>query len=162
MKFPTVRVLLFLLLACICVYGASETHVVIMHTNDIRGHVLGGPEAGGSAKLATVVRQVKPDLMLDAGGMFAGSLISDTFLGAPVIDVMNAIGYDAAAVGSNEFSFGINALAARAREANFPLLSANATSPIDEIQVAAIFNAQDVRIAVIGLTSEELSRTGHP
>src|SRR5437764_1781927 len=75
---------------------------------------------------------------------------------------MNAIGYDAAAVGSSEFSFGMNALAARAREANFPLLSANADSPIGEIQVAAIFNAQDVRIAVVGLTSEELMRTGHP
>src|SRR5204863_147359 len=117
---------------------------------------------GGSARLASVVRQVRPDLMLDAGGMFSGSLISDTFLGAPVIDVMNAIGYDAAAVGSSEFSFGMNALAARAREANFPLLSANVDSPIAEIQVAGIFNAQDVRITVIGLTSEELTRTGHP
>ena len=143
-------------------FGAAETHVVIMHTNDIRGHVLFGPDAGGSARLASVVHQVKPDLMLDAGGMFAGSLISDTFLGAPVIDVMNAIGYDAAAVGANEFSFGIHALTARAREANFPFLSANAESPIKEIEVAAIFNAQDVRIAVIGLTNEELSRIGHP
>ena len=162
MKAATVRVLLILLVAGVCVYGASETHVVIMHTNDIRGHVLAGPEAGGSARLATVVRQVKPDLMLDAGGMFSGSLISDIFLGTPVIEIMNAIGYDAATVGSNEFSFGISALKARAREAHFPLLSANATSPIDEIQVAGIFNAQDVRIAVIGLSSEELTRTGHP
>src|SRR5438477_5632209 len=147
MKLP-VRVLLISLVTGICVYGAVETHVVIMHTNDIRGHVLPGPDAGGSARLATVVRQIKPDLMLDAGAMFSGSLISDTFLGAPVIDVMNAIGYDAAAVAGNDFSFGMNALAARAREANFPLLSANADSPIKEIQVAAIFNAQDVRIAV--------------
>src|SRR4029077_687703 len=112
--------------------------------------------------LGALVRQLKPDLMLDAGGMFSGSLISDTFLAAPVIDVMNAIGYDAAAVGVGEFSFGINILTARAREANFPLLSANVESPIEEIQVAAIFNAQDVRIAVVGLTSEELMRTGHP
>src|SRR2546428_7900925 len=156
-----IRILLGVLLLVASLYGAAETHVVIMHTNDIRGHVRPGPDAAGSARLATVVRQVKPDLMLDAGGMFAGSLISDTFLGAPVIDVMNAIGYDAAAVGANEFSFGINALTARAREANFPLLSANAESPIQEIQVAGIFNAQDVRIAVIGLTSEELMRTGH-
>src|SRR5215831_5067003 len=42
------------------------------------------------------------------------------------------------------------------------MLSANADSPIGEIQVAAIFNAQDVRIAVIGLTTEDLSRTGRP
>src|SRR5215471_6480639 len=110
MKSCSLRAILFLFIACATVYcaGASETHVVIMHTNDIRGHVLPGPDGGGSARLATVVRQMKPDLMLDAGGMLSGSLISDTFLGAPVIDVMNAIGYDAAAVGSNEFSFGIN------------------------------------------------------
>src|SRR5262249_46666635 len=130
--------------------------------NDLRGHVLPGPDAAGSARLATVVRQVKPDLMLDAGEMFNGELISDMFLGAPVIEVMNAIGYDAATVGANEFSYGTNALADRAHQSNFPLLSANADSPINEIQVAAIFNAQGVRIAVVGLTNEELVRAGHP
>lgn len=161
MKSTALRVLLLVLLSGMKGF-ASETHVVVMHTNDIRGHVLPGPDGGGSARLATIVHAVKPDLMLDAGGMLSGSLISDTFLGAPVIDVMNAIGYDAAAVGGNEFNFGINALAARAREANFPLLSANATSPVDEIQVAAIFNAQGVRIAVVGLTSQDLIRSGHP
>jgi len=162
MSLAFVRVLLAFVSVSAVLYGATEAHVIIMHTNDIRGHVLPGPEASGSARLATVVRQVKPDLMLDAGEMFSGALVSDMFLGSPVIEVMNAIGYDAAAVGGNEFRFGIHALAARAREANFPLLSANAESPIAEIQVAAIFNAQDIRIAVIGLTSEELMFTGHP
>jgi 5'-nucleotidase/UDP-sugar diphosphatase len=162
MQSVIVRVFAVLLLMTAVLTAATETHVVIMHTNDIRGHLLPSNEGAGSARLATMVREVRPDLMLDAGEMFSGSLISDMFLGAPVIDVMNAIGYDAAAVGRTEFSFGINALAARAREANFPLLSANADSPISEIQVAGIFNAQDVRITVIGLTSEELERTGHP
>src|SRR5262249_15809722 len=162
MSLAFVRVLLAFVSVSAVLYGATEAHVIIMHTNDIRGHVLPGPEASGSARLATVVRPVKPDLMLDAGEMFSGALVSDMFLGSPVIEVMNAIGYDAASVGASEFSYGIHALAARAREANFPLLSANAESPISEIQVAAIFNAQDVRIAVIGLTSEELMRTGRP
>src|SRR5215813_8270436 len=162
MNSALIRVLLALLCLTAALYGATETQVVIMHTNDIRGHVLAGPDAAGSARLATAVRQVKPDLMLDAGEMFSGTLVSDMFLGVPVVQVMNAIGYDAAAVGTNEFNFGIHVLAARAREANFPMLSANADSPIGEIQVAAIFNAQDVRIAVIGLTTEDLSRTGRP
>src|SRR5437867_1610379 len=139
---------------------AQEKHVMIMHTNDIRGHILPGPDAGGSARLATVVQDLKPDLMLDAGGILSGSLISDTFQGEPVVNVMNAIGYDAVAVGSSEFNFGIAALRARSRQANFLLLSANATSPIDEVQPAAIYNAQGVRIAVVGLTSQEI--TGHP
>jgi 5'-nucleotidase/UDP-sugar diphosphatase len=162
MTSASVRVLLLLFAVSALLYGAAETRVVIIHTNDIRGHVLPGPEAAGSARLATVVRQVKPDLVLDAGEMFSGTLISDMFLGVPLIQAMNAIGYDAAAVGANEFSFGIHALAQRAREANFPFLSANAESPVGEIEVAAIFTAQDVRIAVIGLSSEELPRTGHP
>jgi 5'-nucleotidase/UDP-sugar diphosphatase len=158
----SVRVLALLTLLVTVLYGSTETHVVIMHTNDIRGHVLPGPDAGGSARLATAVRELKPDLMLDAGEMFSGTLLSDIFLGAPVIQVMNGIGYDAAAVGANEFSFGIHNLEERTREAHFPLLSANANSPIREIEVAAIFTAQDMRIAVIGLTTQELSRTGRP
>src|SRR5207247_9731095 len=111
-----------------------------------------GPAAGGSARLATVVRGLKPHRMLDAGGILSGSLISDTFQGEPVVAVMNAIGYDAVAVESSEFDFGIAALRARSRQATFLLLSANAASPIDEIQPAALYNTQDVRIADIGLT----------
>ena len=141
-------------------FAAAETHVVIMHTNDIRGHILPGPDAGGSARLATVVQQMKPDLMLDAGGILSGSLISDTFQGEPVVAAMNAIGYDAVAIGSGEFNFGLAALRARTLQAHFLLLSANATSPVDEIQPAAIYNAQGIRIAVIGLTSPDI--TGHP
>jgi 5'-nucleotidase/UDP-sugar diphosphatase len=160
MKSAVIRALVLGLLVAVSVTAAEETHVVIMHTNDIRGHILPGPDAGGSARLATVVRQLKPDLMLDAGGILAGSLISDTFQGEPVVAAMNAVGYDAVAVGSSEFNFGIAALRARSRQANFLLLSANATSPIDEIQPAAIYNAQGVRIAVIGLTSQDI--TGHP
>src|SRR5438128_6483904 len=156
----SLRALILLLFLTASFAAAQEKHVMIMHTNDIRGHILPGPDAGGSARLATVVRELKPDLMLDAGGILSGSLISDTFQGEPVVTVMNAIGYDAVAVGSSEFNFGIAALRARSRQANFLLLSANAASPIDEIQPAAIYNTQDVRIAVIGLTSQEI--TGHP
>jgi len=155
-----VRAFILLLFLTASFAAAQEKHVLIMHTNDIRGHILPGPDAGGSARLATVVRELKPDLMLDAGGILSGSLISDTFQGEPVVTVMNAIGYDAVAIGSSEFDFGIAALRARSRQANFLLLSANAASPIDEIQPAAIYNTQDVRIAVIGLTSQEI--TGHP
>ena len=65
-----VRVLLAVLFAGVRLYGAPETHVIIMHTNDIYGRLLPGPDSPGSARLATVVREVKPDLMLDAGNMF--------------------------------------------------------------------------------------------
>ncbi|MBI4474743.1 MAG: bifunctional metallophosphatase/5'-nucleotidase [Acidobacteria bacterium] len=158
---------LYRVLAAICLIGAGlyavpVTHVVIMHTNDIHGHLLPGQDAGGSAALATIVREVKPDLMLDAGDMFSGELISDTFQGQSVIEVMNAIGYDAVSIGNHEFNFGIEALRQRVEQANFPFLSANISSPVEAIHDAAIFNAQGIRIGVIGLTTEELPRAGHP
>ena len=62
MKSTALRVLLLVLLSVITGF-AAETHVVVMHTNDIRGHVLAGPDGGGSARLATIVHEVKPDLM---------------------------------------------------------------------------------------------------
>src|SRR5437867_7030824 len=130
-----VRAFILLLFLTASFAAAQEKHVMIMHTNDIRGHILPGPDAGGSARLATVVRELKPDLMLDAGGILSGSLISDTFQGEPVVNAMNAIGYDAVAVGSSEFNFGIAALRARSRQANFLLLSANAASRSEERRV---------------------------
>ncbi len=155
-------VALCVFLPVVGLYGAEDTHVVIMHTNDIHGHLLPGPDGAGSARLSTVVRELKPDLMLDAGNMFSGALISDAFQGEPVVEVMNAIGYDAATIGVNEFNFGVDALHDRAKQANFPFLSANTSAPLPDIQDAAIYNAQGIRIAVIGLTTEELTRTGHP
>jgi 5'-nucleotidase/UDP-sugar diphosphatase len=155
-----IRALIIAFLASVALSAAAETHVIVMHTNDIHGHILPATDAGGSARLASLVRQFKPDLMLDAGGVLSGSPISDMFQGEPVVGAMNAIGYDAVAVGSSEFSFGVPALRARSKQANFLFLSANATSPIDEVQPAAIYNAQGIRIAVVGLTSQEI--TGHP
>lgn len=35
-------------------------------------------------------------------------------------EVMNAMGYDAAAIGNHEFDFGLDALQARAAESDFP------------------------------------------
>src|SRR5437879_12001548 len=101
-----VRALILLLFLTASFAAAQEKHVLIMHTNDIRGHILPGPDAGGSARLATVVRELKPDLMLDAGGILSGSLISDTFQGEPVVNVMNATGYEDVAIGSSKVDIG--------------------------------------------------------
>ncbi|MFR6111642.1 MAG: hypothetical protein ACLUIQ_10115 [Dialister invisus] len=38
---------------------------------------------------------------------------------------MNAVGYDAMALGNHEFDYGQDVLAERIREAKFPMLSAN-------------------------------------
>lgn len=160
MKFRTVWAILLVSIA-VFAYSAEPTHVVIMHTNDLHGHVQAGPNAGGSAAIATVVRRERPDLMLDAGDSFFGTMISNMFEGAPMIDVMNAIGYDAAVLGTHEFNFGIAGLARRLEQAQFPFVSANTNIDINNLGDAAIFTAQGIRFAIIGLTTQDVMKT-HP
>ena len=68
----------------------KPTTLVLLHTNDLHGQVSPRGGTGGLARLATIVRREKPDLLLDAGDMFGGSMASDLFYGRPMITVMNA------------------------------------------------------------------------
>ena len=65
-----------LLFAALSLNGAAETHVVLMHTNDIHGHLLPENGAGGLAIIAAIVKQQHPDMLVDAGDMFTGELVS--------------------------------------------------------------------------------------
>ena len=152
----------FGLLGALLFGAAAEIHVVIMHTNDTHGHLLPDGQTGGSARIASIARQMRPHLILDAGDLFTGTPIADVSRGRAVIDVMNAIGYDAVAVGNHEFDYGIDTLRDRIREADFPFLSANIDTPIEDIHNAAIFNVEGIRFGVIGLTTESPKTVTHP
>lgn len=88
----------------------TTTHK-ILHTNDIHGRL--AEEKGrviGMAKLKTIKEQEKPDLMLDAGDAFQGLPLSNQSKGEEMAKAMNAVGYDAMAVGNHEFDFGYDQL----------------------------------------------------
>ena len=70
-------------------------------------------------------------LLLSGGDMWTGPAISTWFQGQSMAEVMNAMGYDAAAVGNHEFDFGLEMLKARAAESEFPFLSANIRTKAD-------------------------------
>jgi 2',3'-cyclic-nucleotide 2'-phosphodiesterase (5'-nucleotidase family) len=140
----------------------QPTHILIAHTNDIHGQLLPRNGVGGLAELATVIRNLNPDLIVDAGDLFTGTFISDEFKGQPTIQVMNKIGYTVGTVGNHEFDFGQDVLRMRLREANFPLLSANVESPISEIKKYVVATVKGVRFGIIGLTTEDVTTTTHP
>src|SRR4051812_46495653 len=85
-------VFMVLLCAALWLSAAAPTHVVIMHTNDIHGHILPENGVGGLAVIAAIVKQQHPDILLDAGDMFTGTILSDTFHGESVMAVMNRMG----------------------------------------------------------------------
>lgn len=118
--------------------------------------------------------------LVDAGDLFQGTLESNLGEGGVVVAAYNAVGYTAATIGNHEFDFGPEgdaataspgqdprgALKARAREANFPFLTANVIddatgAPLraPQIQPSLVVEEQGVRVAFIGVTTEETPRT---
>ena len=142
--------------------GAAQTHIVIMHTNDIHGHLQPENGAGGLEMVAAIVKREHPDLLLDAGDMFTGTLLTDNFYGEPVMAVMNRMGYDATIIGNHEFDYGLGMLRTRVNQAKLPVLSANVVFPFNDVQKTKIVEAKGIRFGIIGLTTMEAATTTHP
>lgn len=88
---------------------------------------------GGVWRLAGKINELRDALraagknviVLDAGDQYQGSLFYSTYKGKDTIEFMNAIGFDAMAVGNHEFDDGPAGLQRLAEGANFPILSGN-------------------------------------
>jgi len=154
--------LVSMLLTALYLTGAPQTHVVLMHTNDIHGHVLPENGVGGLAIIAAIVKQQHPDILLDAGDMFSGTLVSDTFYGESVMAVMNRMGYRASILGNHEFDYGLKTLQDRVRQARFPILSANVVLPFNAVGKTRVIPIKGIRFGIVGLTTEETPTTTHP
>src|SRR5215831_745161 len=123
-------------------YGPVD--LVVAATTDIHGYARGwdyytnAPDTTrGLARVATIIdslRRVSPTfpVVVDAGDIIQGTPLAyvaarvDTTMRHPVIAAMNAIQYDAAAIGNHEFNYGLGTLDRAVHEAEFPLLAANA------------------------------------
>ncbi|MFH8793174.1 bifunctional metallophosphatase/5'-nucleotidase [Streptomyces sp. NPDC017941] len=132
----------------------------------------------GLAKISTLVNEVRREkgrrntLLIDAGDTIQGTQLSyyyakvDPITAArgpvhPMAQAMNAIGYDAAALGNHEFNYGIPVLRKFEEQCDFPLLGANALDARTLRPAFAPYSmhrlrtpcGRDVRVAVLGLTN---------
>jgi len=148
--------------------GFSKEKVTILYTNDLQGRILpyeaswvGGekkPLVGGSAALATCLKGMRYDLLLDAGDFFQGTPEGDFRGGEPVIEIMNELDYDALTLGNHEYDQGNENVKCLAGMAQFPFLSANI---IDErtgkrvkyTKPYIIKEIEGVRFGIFGLTT---------
>lgn len=164
--------------------------LTVMGTTDLHGHVFNwdyfkdaeyADKAGnamGLARISTLVNQVRAEkgrentLLLDAGDTIQGTPLTYyyakvdpiTAAGGPVHPMaaaMNAIGYDAAALGNHEFNYGIETLRRFEEQLDFPLLGANAVDaktlrpafPPYVMKTFRVKGARPVKVAVLGLTN---------
>ncbi|MGW5604716.1 bifunctional metallophosphatase/5'-nucleotidase [Streptomyces sp. NPDC003753] len=164
--------------------------LTVMGTTDLHGHVFNwdyfkdaeyadkAGNAQGLARISTLVNQVREEkghcntLLLDAGDTIQGTPLTYYYAkvdpitaeGGPVHPMaraMNAIGYDAVALGNHEFNYGIETLRKFEAQCDFPLLGANALDaktqrpafPPYFMKTFRVPGAPPVKVAVLGLTN---------
>ncbi|MEU9898002.1 bifunctional metallophosphatase/5'-nucleotidase [Streptomyces phaeochromogenes] len=164
--------------------------LTVMGTTDLHGHVFNwdyfkdaeykdaAGNAQGLARISTLVNAVRKEkgrrntLLLDAGDTIQGTPLTYyyakvdpiTAKGGPVhpmAQAMNAIGYDAVALGNHEFNYGIETLRKFESQCRFPLLGANALDaktlkpafPPYFMKTFHVKGAPPVKVAVLGLTN---------
>ena len=164
---------------------AATQSLTILHDNDIHGHlrsfcyveVAKGPdehcEIGGAARRATLVKQLRagaktPVLLIDSGDTSTRGPLINQYEGLDEVAAMNAIGYDLAAIGNNEFKLkdaadahdAAGAQAALAKliaTSRFPWICANATqadgAPLPGVRPYIVKRIGKLRVAFLGLTT---------
>ena len=151
----------------------DTVHLVIAATTDVHGRVLGWDYVrdtaapGGLSRVATLLETLRaqhPDrvVLLDAGDLIQGNPFAAYFAKTdrrrphPVIDALNAMGYDAATPGNHEFDFGVDVLLDAARDATFRYVSANITTGATDsllFPAFAVLPRGGVRVGITGFTT---------
>ncbi len=156
-------------------YEQDKTYkITILHTNDHHGHFWRS-EYGeyGLAAQKTLVDGIRKEvaaeggsvLLLSGGDINTGVPESDLQDAEPDFRGMNLIGYDAMAVGNHEFDNPMSVLRQQEKWAKFPFLSANIYQKSTGERLFkpwALFKRQDLKIAVIGLTTDDTAKIGNP
>ena len=156
-------------------YEQDKTYnITILHTNDHHGHFWRSDygEYGLSAQ-KTLVDGIRKEvaaeggsvLLLSGGDINTGVPESDLQDAEPDFRGMNLIGYDAMAVGNHEFDNPLSVLRQQEKWAKFPFLSANIYQKSTGERLFKpwmMFNRQGLKIAVIGLTTDDTAKIGNP
>lgn len=169
---------------------AKRYSLTVMGTTDLHGNIFNWDyfkdadysdakgNAKGLARVSTLVNQVREEkgrrntMLIDAGDTIQGTPLTYYYAkvdpitapGGPVHPMaaaMNAIGYDAVALGNHEFNYGIETLRKFEDQCDFPLLGANALDaktlkpafPPYFIKKFCPPGLPPVKVAVLGLTN---------
>ncbi len=152
----------------------KEYHITVLHTNDHHGRFWKNRNGEyGMAARKTLIDRIRNEveanngivLLLSGGDINTGVPESDLQDAEPDFRGMSAIGYDAMALGNHEFDNPLEVLQKQEMWANFPFLSANIYDKTTGKRLFSpykIFQKQDLRIAVVGLTTQDTAVIGNP
>lgn len=186
----------YLLVICLYILGslqnAYSADVRILWTNDTHGYLTPvfhreeGDDlyverarregrVGGFAYIASIVKQQRAEmpeqtLLLDSGDTWHGTVLPVRKAGAPVVEVMNAMGYDAMVPGNVEFFYDRATIENLFAKAKFPLLIANIydaewgeRAHLPNLKPYIVRNMNGFRVGIIGMTYHWMSKVSdHP
>jgi 2',3'-cyclic-nucleotide 2'-phosphodiesterase/3'-nucleotidase len=170
--------------ARITIMGTSDLHANVVNWDYYKDAVYDDGRPGvptnavGLARVASLVKQVRADrgrdntLLFDAGdtiqgtplGFYYATVDPVTVSGAmhPVAAQMNALGYDAVALGNHEFNYGLDFLDHWISQMDAPVLAANAVhagtkvpryTPYTITSMKVAKGHPPVKVGVLGLTN---------
>jgi len=149
--------------------------LAVATTTDVHGRLRGWDyyanqedPVRGLSRAATIVDSVRAAnpgrvILLDGGDLLQGNPLA--YVAArvsrdrmnPIVAAMNAMQYDAAAIGNHEYNYGVPYLDSAVRQAKFPFLSAN-TYRIDPAGIHAyspwtIVERHGLKVGIVGATT---------
>jgi 5'-nucleotidase/UDP-sugar diphosphatase len=169
---------------------AAETTLHILHINDLHSRIqpinrfdstcpaeddAAGECFGGVARVATAINTLRDELtaagenviVLDAGDQFQGSLMYTTYKGDVEAEFMQAIGFDAMAVGNHEFDDGPDNFIRFLQVVDFPVLSGNLdlsqNDALDaEVEDTIVLDVNGVQVGIVSALATDTAETSSP
>ena len=147
---------------------SDEPDVVILHTNDMHGALVGTSSVIGSDSVAAL-KQLDDAILADAGDAVQGVALASQSKGESIIKIMNAAKYDVMAAGNHEFDYGLDHFKELRDLANFPIISAN-TYASDNLLCAdgdnnganVIIEKNGVKVGIFALTTQNTITSTKP
>ncbi|MDA3978048.1 bifunctional UDP-sugar hydrolase/5'-nucleotidase UshA [Gallibacterium sp. AGMB14963] len=149
-------------------------HFTILHTNDLHGHYWQNKNGEyGLAAQKTLIDRIRAEvkkaggsvILLNAGDFNTGVPESDLQNAKPDIEALNMMGYEAVTLGNHEFDNPLQLLEKQEQWAKFPFLAANVFNQKTGkllVKPYTMLNKQGLKIAVVGLTTEDTAKLGNP
>ncbi len=182
MKRPGTAIILATLVACTSAPvqnttatgpAGNQTELLVLSTTDVHGRIRGWDyyadsveTVRGLSRAATIVDSVRAAnpgrvLLVDAGDLLQGNPFAYIAMkqfgdsANPIIAAMNAMGYDAAAIGNHEYNYGVPYLERAVSQAKFPMLSANTWKPdgTHKFRSWTIVERQGIKVGIVGATT---------
>jgi len=183
----TLASMLLMTMTSSCARNTESTDLRILWTNDTHGYL--SPlyhreegdnlfverakregQVGGFAYIATIVNRQRdelPDrtLLLDSGDTWHGTVVPVRLAGTPVVEVMNAMGYDAMVPGNVEMFYDQETIEKLLASAKFPIVVANLydtewdeRASLPNTQPYIIKQVNGLKVGIIGMTYHWMSK----